>query len=165
MRRQVSLVVAEDEECIIKLWTEGDLDEIILAKTMPERTLSATIDKVLGMIQKKGRGPLGRGVPVWIPKVSFDHERSFHELLGKFLGNPGWEGWYIDVARQHTQFNLDERGAMLSSEAEIRVKSREVKGPTQAIFDRPFLILLRQTNRERPYFATWIGNGELLVKP
>jgi len=163
MSRQVSIVSYRDEsDFVIMLTTEGNQDQIILAKTTPAQTLSATVDRVLVVVQKAKPFPLATHEPLWIPKVSFDLERSFEELIGKFLRNPGWEGLYIDVAMQHTQFDLDERGAMLSSEARIEIKSSE--GRARFIFDRPFLILLRQVNRERPYFAAWIANGELLAK-
>jgi hypothetical protein len=31
------------------------------------------------------------------------------------------------------------------------------------VFDKPFLILMKQTNSEHPYFALWVGNASLLV--
>jgi hypothetical protein len=31
------------------------------------------------------------------------------------------------------------------------------------IFDRPFLILMKQAKSDQPYFALWVGNASLLV--
>jgi hypothetical protein len=33
----------------------------------------------------------------------------------------------------------------------------------QMIFDRPFLILMKQTKSDKPYFALWVGNASLLA--
>lgn len=68
----------------------------------------------------------------------------------------------INEALQRVKFQLNERGATLSSTARLKVKSRG--DGARFIFDNPFLIILRQTGSQRPYFAAWIGNAELLQK-
>ncbi len=163
IRRQVSTVSTKNRsDLVVRLSTEGDRDEIILAKVTPRRSLSATVDEVLALIHEGRTFRVDLDVPIWIPKLSFDLETSFEELVGKFLRNSGWEKWFIDVAVQRVQFELDERGAILGSEVHIRAKSRS--GLDRFVFDGPFLIILRQSNRERPYFAAWIGNEELLAQ-
>ena len=102
------------------------------------------------------------GQVLWIPKVDLDIERSYRELCGKHLRNRGWQQMYIDEALQHVNFQLDERGTTLSSTARLKVKSGG--DDARFVFDNPFLIILRQTGSQRPYFAAWIGNAELLHK-
>ena len=67
-------------------------------------------------------------------------------------------------AYQRTKFKLDEKGAVLKSEAIIMVESMSIKGPRQFIVSRPFLIYLRQKDSPYPYFAMWVDNGEILKK-
>ena len=61
------------------------------------------------------------------------------------------------------RFRLDERGAILKSEAAIAAVLPEPEKPRQFIFDKPFLILLERKDAAQPYFALWVDNPELLV--
>jgi hypothetical protein len=67
---------------------------------------------------------------------------------------------------QLVRFQLNEKGAILKSEAEITMRATMVferPEPHIMVFDKPFLILIKQTNSEHPYFALWVGNASLLV--
>jgi len=33
------------------------------------------------------------------------------------------------------------------------------------IFDKPFLVLLKRSDAKNPYFAMWVANSELFLKP
>ena len=74
------------------------------------------------------------------------------------------------VAKQYIRFQLDESDAVLESEARAMFAAigdepepdRPPDRPRQFVFDRPFLLALRQPKAEEPYFVTWIGNLELL---
>ena len=68
------------------------------------------------------------------------------------------DGGKIALAAQTVRFRLDERGAVLKSEAIVWGGIGE-----QLIFDKPFLILLERRDARNPYFALWVGNAELLV--
>ena len=60
------------------------------------------------------------------------------------------------------RFRLDERGAVLKSEA-YHGPVASKGGPRQFIFDKPFLILLEREDAAQPYFALWVDNAELLA--
>jgi hypothetical protein len=68
----------------------------------------------------------------------------------------------IVLAMQSIRFRLDERGAILKSEAGVAL-SEDGSKPRQFIFDKPFLILLERRDAARPYFALWVDNPELLA--
>jgi hypothetical protein len=71
----------------------------------------------------------------------------------------------IIAALQTIRFRLDERGAMLKSEAAMATKSQSsTQMPRAYIFDAPFLILLERRSSARPYLAVWVDNPELLLK-
>lgn len=91
--------------------------------------------------------------------------RVLQGLEGRFGGRcPPYPAWHIDDARQRLFFELNERGATVSSKvrAPLSVKGGPRSG--RFVFERPFLILLRQTDGKYPYFVAWINNAELLTK-
>ena len=58
---------------------------------------------------------------------------------------------------------MDEKGVKLKSEAHVSIGCSEelVPHPTHLlIFDKPFLVMLQQSNAKAPYLAMWIGNAE-----
>ena len=68
-------------------------------------------------------------------------------------------GMPIIQAEQLIRFKLDEKGAMLRSEAGFGIFGSLPK----LIFNRPFLLMLKRRDAKMPYFAAWIDNAELLV--
>lgn len=85
-----------------------------------------------------------------VPNIGFRIEHHFRELEV----NP------ITTAFQMTQFLLNRSGADLASETKVRVSPIS----THYHFDRPFLVVMKRRDRERPYFVAWIDNAELLEK-
>jgi hypothetical protein len=87
---------------------------------------------------------------VLVPNVGFRVTHRFREL----------EVDPIKEAFQMTQFRLNRSGADLKSEAGILIKPE----PMDYSFDRPFLVVMKRRDRDRPYFVAWIDNAELLEK-
>jgi hypothetical protein len=70
---------------------------------------------------------------------------------------------------QDTRFKLDEKGAVLKSRAFFMAMKAEAPAPGNAkprmfIFDKPFLIYMKQKIGKYPYFVLWINNPELMLK-
>ena len=102
---------------------------------------------------------------VQIPRLNFDIEHYFTQLGGKKFTNKGFEKYGIGYAVQTVRFKLDEKGAIVKSEAKIATPCE--RGPEELkrlIFDKPFLICLKEKKGKYPYFAVWVDNPELLVK-
>lgn len=73
---------------------------------------------------------------------------------------------FASPRRQVLQFRLDERGAVIHSEAEVVGENGSYEytpGTRTFIFDKPFLIMLREASTRPPYFAGWIGNTDLMM--
>lgn len=87
---------------------------------------------------------------VLVPNIGFRVEHQFREI----------EVGLITSAFQMIQFRLNRSGADLKSEAGIHIKPT----PMHYHFDRPFLVVMKRRDRERPYFVAWIDNAELLEK-
>jgi hypothetical protein len=172
MGKQVKVVeYLDDNHFIIELQSKSENDQILLAKVKPGNTLLETIEEA----EKKAKGGysaqphLRKGETLRIPVLNFYVKHSFSELSGKKFANNGKENWEISKAIQWIRFKLNQKGALLKSEARIvgigaSAPPPNYIPPRQFIFDKPFLICLKQKGARYPYFAMWVGNTELMVK-
>jgi hypothetical protein len=146
---------------IIQLRCKSEDDEMILALVEPKDSLIETIESVMKRVQNPSSSRTRGPDALAIPKLDFNVEHSFEELANRAFENEGWEDWFIARALQWIRFRLNERGALLKSEAKIE----RLKGlPLVYAFDEPFLIYLRHKDAKYPYFAMWVDNAELLLK-
>ena len=168
-REQVSIDdYRSPDDFVIELKTKAAGDQLILAKVAPGATLQATMASVLARAAKAG---IKMGVTpqdrLAVPKLNFDLRRDFPELEGlKYV--PGAnsrikEPLVISKAEQLVRFQLNEKGAVLKSEAVMVMRAMVAMAGHDMIFDKPFLILMKQVEAKEPYFALWVGNGTLLV--
>lgn len=77
--------------------------------------------------------------------------------------------YVVDSAIQSTLFQMDEKGVKLESESHIVIvgcsKPMDPEHMHIMIFDKPFLIMMKRAGAETPYFALWVANTELMLKP
>jgi hypothetical protein len=145
-------------------------DDVILAKVAPQATLRETVEAVLARASSEARGQtkssLGPQEVLQIPKIDADVLHRYSDLVGRPLLNRGFEGYPISEALQAVKFTLDETGAEVRSEAAILVVKGIAmpEGLREFVFDKPFLLCLKEKNAKYPYLAMWIDNSELLVK-
>ncbi len=168
---QVSIYDYKSEnDFIIKLKTKSPDDELILAKIAPGPTLQETISRTLQRISQSKAAFVNRETDqLAVPKLNFDLRGDFPELEGLLLEpspSAHVKNLMTTEVKQLIRFQLNEKGAVLKSEAAIAVCAAAIELPPKRhlmIFDRPFLILMKQAKSDRPYFALWIGNASLLV--
>ena len=141
----------DSHDFIVELKTRSKSDRLILAKIPPDRTLVETAATVQSRLQRSKPGSMQQDADLFVPVIDFDVLRRYHELLGK--DSP------LAMSLQQIRFKLNERGAVLRSEA------LAVTGLTRQnlVFDEPFLVMIQRTDASQPYFALWVGNAELLV--
>ena len=168
---QVSILdYRDDNDFVLSLTSKSKDDEIILAKIQKGKTLLDTYQAVAKRIARGERSVIEEHESLKIPKIDFDLSHSFSEFEGKPLLNNDWENWYIAAATQAIRFKLNEKGAVLKSKAFIigRMKGEAPmtrnKKPRMFIFDKPFLVCLKQKKGSYPYFALWVNNPELMLK-
>ena len=148
------------DDFIIELKTKLAGHRLLLAKVPPESTLKATILATQKRVAAVQPTTMEKCNDLLVPVLNFDTTREYTELQGKPLsvGNPRFNGREIAIALQQIRFRLDERGAVLKSEAIF------VPGIGQnLVFDKPFLIMIQYDKGQLPYFALWVDNAELLV--
>jgi len=161
--KQVSVVDYRDrDDFIIILASESFEDEIVLAKMTPASTLLKTIEAVERRIDEAEPDEMRNRDILKIPKFNFDITHSYNKLIGKFFINRDFEDYFITEAFQNIRFKLDEKGVLLKSEARIRGKIISAR-PKFLIFDKPFLLYMKEKNGIYPYFAVWVDNAELIV--
>jgi hypothetical protein len=145
-------------------------DDIILAKVAPQATLRETIEDVLARASEEASGQtrssLGPQEVLRIPRIGVDVLHRYSDLVGRSLLNRGFEGYFISEALQAVKFTLDEKGAEVRSEAAILVAKgiATPEGLREFVFDKPFLLCLKEKKAEYPYLAIWVDNSELLAK-
>lgn len=167
---QVSVLYYQnDDEFALSFTSKSPDDEIILAKGAPATNLLQTYKRIMKKASNADPTDLEDGETLQVPKLDFDLTRHFRELEKQDILNEGWKNWYLETAEQQIRFQLDEAGAVLKSRVLIGFAMKEEapapqREPRRFIFDKPFLICLKQKNGHLPYFSMWVNNPELLVK-
>ena len=161
------LYYKNDNDFSIALQTQNQ-DVIILVKTP---LLDSDTPASLLARSEASMGPsigawsrLQEGESLMIPKIEFDLEHHFKEMIGQsVIVNEKITDYYVGDAVQFIKFLLNEEGAKLRSEMAIHTRRcvmREEK-KRQFIFDKPFLLYLKEKD-SLPYFVTWVANAEIL---
>jgi hypothetical protein len=165
-RRQVQVCYPPEEEdsFVVELKTRKADHQLILAKVVPEETLAKMVDKVVGYVGSLNMEPLSSVQDLMVPLFNFDITKEYRELIGNKLAtkNPAYQGWRVGGAKQNIRFQLDERGAVLQSSSSMVACA--CIPPPPCVFDEPFLLMIRCEGSEKPYFAMWVDNAEILVK-
>jgi hypothetical protein len=178
-REQIKMVeiiyYKDDNNFIIKLLPKDKNHEIILFKTNKVFNSIAEMNKEIGKLSEIGKKERNNEEQQWkyrivggdevvIPKFNFNIETNYATLEGKRFKTAKLEKYEIIKAWQRTAFLLDESGAEIESEAEMVVKKGRTPPPKKMFFDKDFLLLLKRTDAQHPYFGLWVVNTELMVK-
>jgi hypothetical protein len=160
---------AADDDFVIELRTKEAEDRLIIARVAPGKTLRETVDAALAPV--RGGTPESRLAPgesVEVPVLNFDVTRSYDEVANIPVTTPGAEALYIRKAMQNFRFRLDEKGAVLKSEAVLMAPTsaapREEVKRRRFVCDGPFVVVMERKGAATPYFAAWVENAEVLVK-
>ena len=156
----------EKDEFAIDLCAESAPNQIVVAKLPRQATLSKTLTDLLAKthhLQTSQGSKLHVEDSLLVPNQQWSIQHHFLELEGhdKLLLNPSLRGLYVGTAYQDIQFKLDRTGAELASNAVVFFNNG---GPQRYHFDKPFLIVMKKRDAERPFFVMWVDNAELLSK-
>ncbi len=153
---------------VVQLNTESDT--IVLAKVQPLATMQQTLEAVKRRIQARAsiyrRPQLEFGDAFVVPMLAISVDQQFNEMIGKKETTTGVE--FVD-SRQVIQFLLSESGARIDmSYSGVMLDDDEPEppdtNPRNIVFDKPFLIYLKERRATEPYFAMWVENLEVLAK-
>ncbi|MBO5947776.1 hypothetical protein J6Q66_02955 [bacterium] len=100
-----------------------------------------------------------------VPNIDVNKLINYKELSGRKIKNSDYE---IGQALQTIKFKLDDKGGTLKSEAAMSVKCTSLAPPMIEKrffeFDKPFVLFLKETSKEKPYYAMKIQDTKYLVK-
>jgi hypothetical protein len=145
---------------VIELLTRKTNHHLYVACVPPGDTLAETTTSVMSKTGKE-TSSIGEADTLGIPVIDFDVIKRYKSFEGVMVSSEGNKGFNLPFlqALQQIRFRLDEKGAVLKSEA--------VSPPSAGrsyCCNRPFLIMLTYRDSKVPYFAMWIDNAELLLK-
>lgn len=147
----------------IKLKTkEGD--EIILYRTDDKKSF----DDYYKDIQEKSNSyteskEFNEDDELRIPYVRVNGMISYNELYGKEITNS--DGLYIYDVIQNVNFSLNEKGCNLSSKATMVTEYMGIGEDTKyCYFQDTFIIFMKESNSNAPYFALKVDNTDILEK-
>lgn len=156
---------ASQAEWTVRLKTKDPTDVLVVARRAPGATLAETVAAVVASMSP-GTESLGfkHDDTLKVPLMNFDVTRDFTELKGLAISGSKGSG-VITSAKQNIRLRLDEKGAILKSEAAIQTTSAMIprEQPKYMVCDGPFIVLMMREGAEHPYFAAWIESPELLV--
>lgn len=159
LARQVR-VFGDTEAFAVELSTPGVDDRVILARIPASTTLDRTVKRVLKLTSGKPQYLAGDDT-LQIPVLDFDLAHVFSDVNGN-LENRGFGDKALGYAMQTVRLRLDEKGALLKSRFLATAGAAFGHQPRRLIFDRPFLLLMKEKGRQ-PYLAVWVASPEILV--
>ncbi len=151
IRDQIKVYYYNDEnDFAIKLITKNN-DEVIVIKN-PK---GETFEEIYNNIKGKETTDFNSDDNFMMPKIDFNVLREYNELENRKIETV--DGIYtIEKAIQSIKFSLDEKGGKVKSEAGMDVKFETTvsdKKIRNFYVDDTFALLLKESNKEKPYFA------------
>lgn len=154
------------KEFAIDLCEHSKPYQVVAAVVEPKDSLAQTLDYVRRQITDFNKNSRYRDMTrlddidvLMLPEMFWEIDHRFDELIGKIVANANPPMPVLE-AMQWIKFKLDRCGAMLESEANIRVAAI----PRFFKFNRPFLVYMKKRDCEQPFFVMWVDNAELLNK-
>lgn len=151
IRDQIKVYYYNDEnDFAIKLITKNN-DEVIVIKN-PK---GETFEEIYNNIKGKETTDFNSDDNFMMPKIDFNVLREYNELENRKIETI--DGIYtVEKAIQSIRFSLDEKGGKVKSEAGMDVKFETTASDKKIrnfYVDDTFALLLKESNKEKPYFA------------
>ena len=147
---------------------KSNKDEVILYRTDAKESFS----NIYSLINKeskeyKGKKRLSNKDELKVPFMSFKGETNYDELCNKeIVSKKSSERLYIAQALQTADFNLDNTGVKLKSEAVLNIMTMSLVPEKQNkgrnfYFDKTFYLFMKETKKAMPYFAVRVDDMNL----
>lgn len=162
VREQVEVLYYKSKDNFaVKLITKQN-DEVIIARGTKKNTYIDVYNEIMENAEKyKGSHSFSEQDTLQVPNISLNIIENIDDLTGRgFLYSDGTEH-EITQAMQSIQFELDEKGGAIKSEAGMMVDKLAINDNEEKrefIVDDTFTIFLKENNKDLPYFAATISD-------
>ena len=153
------------DDFIIKI-ENSERADIIAAKIKNNGSLKRMVEETMKRYKNGRVEEFEMGDMLNIPVIKFNIKKSYDEIKGNIIID-GDKNKYIEEANQEITFLMWQEGIKLKSESLVSMYSAIAdypEMPKRLIFDKPFLIILKEKDGVNPYFVMWVANSELMVK-
>ena len=162
VRNQIDvLYYNSSEDFAIKLNTKQD-DEVIIAKGIEKNTFNEIYDEINKRKEEyTGDKEFTENDTLKIPNIKFDVKKEYKNLENKPFKIYNEDSYVIDKAIQTIEFELNKKGGKIKSEAGMGIaKTALINKDEQRdlAVDNTFTIFLKESNKDKPYFAANIEN-------
>ena len=163
LRNQVQVLYYNSkEDFAIKLLTKQN-DEVIIARGNKVNTFNEIYNDIKNkQANYQGSTELLENDKLRIPKIDFNIKKEFEELEDKEFETAEGQIMFIEKALQTIEFELDEKGGRIESEAGMMVNKMAVlpeeSEPREFVVDDTFTIFLQEQGKEMPYFCANIDD-------
>ena len=151
----------DDDNFVLALLSKSKEDEIILVKGNE----TASMEEILQFIST----PIGDSIPkeddiIQIPNITLQFDREYHQLIGSRLiaeGNDLDEFLLVEM-KEEIRLSLNYLGATVENEALMSFARGGVPIPKRLIFDKPFWLIMKETQSPQPYLILKVNNAAVL---
>ena len=162
VRNQVEvLYYNSSSDFAIKLKTKQN-DEVIISRGNTETNFGDVFKSITEKSSKyNGSTTFNETDKLKIPNIKFNLKEEITEVENKPFTFSNGREYCIEKALQTIQFELDEKGGKIKSEAGISLKEAAIKPtekPRDFLVDDTFTIFLKEEGRDLPYFAAQISD-------
>ncbi len=160
LKNQIKILFYENNQNFaISIKTKSN-DEVIMYKNPSGETFDE-IYKNMTSKEKNYEGEIymGDNDEFKAPMLSLNYKREYDELENKAFKTYEGEELYIYKAIQTIQFDLDEKGGKIKSEAGMGVKNTAFHKPSEPkklYLNDTFALFLKEESKEKPYFGAKI---------
>lgn len=100
-----------------------------------------------------------------VPFINVDKTITYNELCNKVIKGTNY---YISQAVQTIKFKMDNKGGSLKSEAGIGIRMTSLAPepviPRHFDFDKKFVLFLKESGKDKPYYSMIVEDDSFLVK-
>lgn len=162
VRNQVEvLYYNSSSDFAIKLKTKQN-DEVIISRGNTENNFGDIFKSITQNSDKyKGSKRFNENDKLKIPNIKFNLKEEITEVENRPFTFSNGQEYCIDKALQTIQFELDEKGGKIKSEAGMSLKATAImptEKPRDFLVDDTFTIFLKEEGRNLPYFAAQISD-------
>ena len=148
------------DDFAIKLTTMSN-DEVIISRGNKEKTFGKIYDEIQNNSNDyNGDITFQENDKLQIPNIDFKIKKEFDELENKTFSFANGDEYSIQKALQTIEFQLDEKGGKIKSEAGMQNRATAAKNDKTRYFivDNTFCIFLKEKDKSLPYFAAEISD-------